>query len=74
MVDKTKVINFLQDFGCAKLEQLQILYNDRTDNFKNILYGNLVSKKDHIFIHNTKSIDNNMLVYFPYQPVNILAF
>lgn len=28
MVDKLKVINFLQDFGCARLNQLQILYND----------------------------------------------
>lgn len=62
MVDKIKVINFLQDFGCAKLEQLQILFNDKTDNFKSILSSNMVSKKDDIFVHNTKRIDNNMLV------------
>lgn len=28
MVDKLKVINFLQDFGCARLNQLQILYGE----------------------------------------------
>lgn len=62
MVDKLKVINFLQDFGCAKLNQLQILYNDPTNNFNNILSGNMVSKKGDIFVHNTARIDNNMLI------------
>ncbi len=62
MVDKLKVINFLQDFGCAKLEHLQILYDAPKDNFKKILLGNMISKKGNIFIHNTKTIDNSMLV------------
>lgn len=62
MVDKMKVINFLQDFGCARLNQLQKLYNDQNNNFKNILNGNIVSKKGDIFVHNTKKIDDNMLV------------
>lgn len=62
MVDKIKVINFLQDFGCASIGQLQILFNDKTENFKSILFSNMVSKKDDIFVHNTKRIDNNMLV------------
>lgn len=62
MVDKLKIINFLQDFGCAKLEQLQKLYDAPEDNFKNILSDNMVSKKGDIFVHNTKNIDNNMLI------------
>ena len=62
MVDKLKVINFLQDFGCAKLNQLQILYNDENNNFKNVLNGNIVSKKGDIFVHNTKKINNKMLI------------
>lgn len=62
MVDKAKVINFLQDFGCAKLEQLQILFQSEKDNFKSILVGNIISKKDDIFVHNTKRIDNTMLI------------
>lgn len=52
MVDKMKVINFLQDFGCTKLEHLQILYNNEKDNFKNVLVSNMVNKKGDIFVHN----------------------
>ena len=62
MIDKLKVINFLQDFGCARLSHLQKLNNAPTDNFKNILFGNVVSKKGDIFVHNTKKIDDDMLV------------
>ncbi len=62
MVDKLKVINFLQDFGCARLTQLQILYNDENNNFRNILDGNMVSKKGDVFVHNTKKINDKMLI------------
>lgn len=62
MVDTLKVVNFLQDFGCAKLNHLQILFEEQNNNFKSILYGNMVSKKDDIFVHNTKRIDKKMLV------------
>lgn len=62
MVDKIKVINFLQDFGCARLNQLQILYNDKNNNFRNILDGNMVSKKGDVFVHNTKKINEKMLI------------
>lgn len=62
MVDKIKVMNFLQDFGCARLEHLQILYSDEKDNFKNILVGNMVSRKGDVFVHNTRKINNKMLV------------
>lgn len=54
--EKIEIINFLQDFGCAKLEQLQILFNSPKDNFKSILTGNIISKKENIFIHNTKKL------------------
>lgn len=62
MVDTLKVINFLQDFGCAKLYQLQILFNDSKSNFKEILTTNMVSKKGEIFIHNTRKINSKMLI------------
>lgn len=62
MVDKIKVINFLQDFGCARLNQLQILYNDKENNFKSILSGNMVSRKEDVFVHNTRKIDEKMLI------------
>jgi len=52
--EKIKVINFLQDFGCATLKQLQVLYNKPNDNFKDVLTSNLVGKKGDIFIHNNE--------------------
>ena len=86
MVEKTKILNFIQDFGCAKLEHLQVLFDEKDNNFKNILTGNMVSKKGDIFVHNTKRIDDRMLValdalcrykpklskyYIGYEPVMI---
>lgn len=62
MVDKEKVINFLQDCGCAKLSHLQILFNDKNNNFKNVLDSNMVSKKGDIFVHNTKRINDKTLI------------
>ena len=62
MIDRIKVLNFLQDFGCAKLEQLQTLFEDEDYNFSNLLYDNMVSKKGDIFIHTTKRINERMLI------------
>ncbi len=59
---KIKVVNFLQDFGCARINQLQILYDDKNNNFKNILASNMVSKKGDILVHNTKKINEKMLI------------
>lgn len=62
MVDNLKVMNFLQDFGCARLEHLQILFEDRKNNFKSILHSNMISKKDDVFVHNTRRINNKMII------------
>ena len=62
MIDNLKIINFIQDFGGAKIEQLQIIFNDKKNNFKSILNSNMVSKKGNIYVHNTKQIDNQMLI------------
>ena len=62
MIDKLKVMNFLQDFGCARLDQLQTLFEDKDNNFKSVLDGNMVSKKGNIFVHNTRAIDENMII------------
>ena len=43
MVDKIKVLNFLQDFGCSRLDQLQTLFSDTNDNFKNVSESYLFS-------------------------------
>lgn len=60
--NQLKVLNFLQDFGCAKLDHLQILFDSNNDNFKNILNTHMVTKKGDIFVHNTRRIDTNMLI------------
>ena len=44
MDDNLKIINFLQDFGCAKLEHLQKLFGRKNNNFKSILSGNMISR------------------------------
>ena len=61
MVDRQKVINFLQDFGCAKLEQLQILFDKPNYNFKSILINNVINKKGDIFVHSLKKINIKMI-------------
>ena len=61
MDDKLKVINFIQDFGCATLKQLQILFNKPNNNFKDILSSNVISRKGDIFVHNTATIDMKMI-------------
>lgn len=59
--EKVKIINFLQDFGCASLDQLRILFNKPNDNFKDILRENFISKKGEIFIYNKANIDMEMI-------------
>lgn len=60
--EKIKILNFLQDFGCLRLNQLQILFNKPNDNFKNILTKNFVYKKGDIFIHNNREMNSKMIV------------
>ena len=50
MIDNLKIINFLQDFGCTKLEHLQILFDNTDNNFKSILKSNVITKKGDIFV------------------------
>ena len=61
-IEDIKIINFLQDFGAAKEEHLQRLFDKYNDNFKNLLSSNIISKKGNIFVHNTQRIDENMLI------------
>lgn len=61
-MNKSEIPDFLQDFGCARIGQLRILCNAPNENFKNLLNGRMVSQKGDILVHNTKVIDNNMLI------------
>lgn len=62
MVDEQKVINFIQDFGCAKLQHLQILFDDKDSNFRNVLKSNVVSRTGNVFVHNTRVVNEKMLI------------
>ena len=43
------------------MEQLQILFNKPNDNFKDILNGNIISKKGDIFVHNAQELDMKII-------------
>ena len=62
MIDNIKIINFIQDFGCVRLDQLQKLLEEKNNNFNSLLDNRLISKKGNIFVHNTSRINNDMLV------------
>lgn len=59
--EKIKIINFIQDFGCCTLKQLQILFNMPNNNFKDILQCNFVTKKGDVFVYNKSTIDMKMI-------------
>ena len=63
MVDdkQLKVLNFLQDYGCARLDQLQILFDSPNYNFNKLLRTPFISKKGNVFIHNTRRLNEKML-------------
>lgn len=59
--EEIEVLNFIQDFGCARIDQLKNLFSHNI-NYKNILNSNMVRKKGDIYVHNTKTIDEKMLI------------
>lgn len=58
---ETKIINFLEDFGCCREEQLKVLFNCDKSNIKNILHSHFINKKGDIFIHKQRNIDKKTL-------------
>ena len=61
MENDLKIINFLQDFGCATIDQLKILTGKADYYFRNIINSDVVSKKGNILVHNTRKIDKKMI-------------
>jgi hypothetical protein len=59
--EKIKIINFIQDFGCCTLKQLQILFNIYDNNFKSIFPSKFISKKGDILVYNNATIDMKMI-------------
>ncbi|MBO6233715.1 MAG: hypothetical protein J6I85_02725 [Clostridia bacterium] len=59
--EKIEILGFLAQFGCAKISQLQILFNKPNNNMKEIINTNFVSKKGDILIHNHAVLDKKMI-------------
>lgn len=57
-----RILNFLQDFGCCTEEHLRKLFDCTNSDLKDIISSNTVSKKRNIYVHNTRGIDNKMLI------------
>ena len=56
-----RVLNFLQDFGCASDLQLEKLFGCTKSDLKDILNTSAISKKRDIYVHNKRAIDNKMI-------------
>lgn len=63
MIDdkQLEIINFLQDYGCAKIRQLQIIFDAPNDNFNKLLRTRFISRKEDIFVHNNSKIDEDII-------------
>lgn len=64
MIEKnieTKIINFIEDFGCITEEQLKVLFNCDKSTIRNILHAHFINKKGNVFVHKQKSINKKML-------------
>ena len=58
---ETKIINFIEDFGCITEEQLKVLFNCDKNTIKNILHMHFVNKKGNVIVHKQKSINKKVL-------------
>lgn len=58
---ETKIINFIEDFGCISEEQLKTLFDCTKSEIKNILHSHFINKKGNIFVHKQKNIDKKIL-------------
>lgn len=58
---ETKIINFIEDFGCISEEQLKTLFDCTKSEIKNVLHSHFINKKGNIFVHKQKSIDKKIL-------------
>ncbi len=58
---ETKIVNFIEEFGCVTEEQLKQLFECDKIAIKNILHYHFINKKGNILVHKQKSIDNKII-------------
>ena len=56
-----KIINFIEDFGCVKVSQLETLFDLDKITLKNILKYHFINKKEDTIIFKNRSIDKKMI-------------
>ncbi len=56
-----KIINFIEDFGCVKINQLETLFGLDKITLKNILRYHFINKKDDIIVFKNKTINKKMI-------------
>lgn len=58
---ETKIINFIEDFGCVSEEQLKLLFDCSKNDIKNVLHSHFINRKGNVFVHKHKNIDKKIL-------------
>ena len=62
MEDKEeKIIKFIEDFGCCKEEQLEVLFNCDKSMLKNILHNHYINRKAGVIVHKQRNIDKKII-------------
>ena len=56
-----KIINFIEDFGCVRISQLEKLFNIDKRTLKSILKYHFINKKDDIIVFKNKTINKKMI-------------
>ena len=58
---ETKIINFIEDFGCISEEQIKTLFECDKSVLKNILHTHFINKKGKVYVHKQKDVDKKIL-------------
>lgn len=58
---ETKTINFIEEFGCAKIKHLEILFEIDKTTLKNILRNHFINRKDDVIVIRNKRIDKKII-------------
>lgn len=58
---ETKIINFIEEFGCAKVKHLEILFEIDKPTLKNILRNHFINRKDDVIVIRNKRIDKKII-------------
>lgn len=58
---ETKIINFIEDFGCVTEEQLYTLFNCDKNILKSITHNHFINRKGNIIVHKQKKIDKKVI-------------